>query len=72
MKAKECLKYIAILSFAGVLFAGSLTYGEFFPSGIVCITCSKSLLFGLPVCLYGLAMYSIIFALSLYGYKKGK
>ncbi len=72
MKAREFLKYVAGLSFIGVLFAGSLTYGEFFPAGTVCVTCSQSLLFGLPVCLYGLAMYTAIFLLSAYGYYRGK
>ncbi len=72
MKTKDSLKAIAVLSFAGVLFSGSLAAGELFPSGTVCTTCSSSTLFGLPVCIYGLAMYALIFILSVYAYYKGK
>ncbi len=71
MKTRDFLKAIGVLSFAGMLFSGSLAAGELFPSGIVCTTCSSSSLFGLPVCVYGLAMYTLIFALSVYGYYKG-
>lgn len=73
MKAKDILKIIAAVSFGGMLFSGYLTAGELFPSGTVCTTCSStSLLFGLPVCVYGLAMYTLVFALSVYGFMKGK
>ncbi len=55
------IKWITAVAFAGILFAGSLTWGELLPwlSGR---TAKYSLV--LPTCAYGLIFYVAIFAIS--------
>ncbi len=83
MKTKTVLKIIAAVAFVGILFSGYLTYSEYTSTtalGFACppgsegtVTCtSNSGLFGLPVCVYGLAMYAIVFALAVAGIRKGR
>jgi uncharacterized membrane protein len=69
MKKQTSLKIILIISIAGILFSGYLSYAEIFqklasfcPSGI----CGNQIA-GIPVCIYGLIMYLIIFTLSILG-----
>ncbi len=55
---------IFIISIAGILFSGFLSYRELF--------CNKGCslgqkIAGIPVCVYGLLMYLIIFVISLIG-----
>lgn len=69
MKKQAALKTVLIISIAGILFSGYLSYAELFqklanfcPSGI----CGNQIA-GIPVCIYGLAMYMVIFVISLLG-----
>ena len=66
--AKKSLQSILALSVAGILFSGYLSYGELF--GKTCASCgSAGGILGLPACVYGLAMYMIIFCLAFSGLK---
>jgi uncharacterized membrane protein len=63
------LKAVLILSIAGLLFSGYLSYTELFASSpILCSTgtCSQQIA-SIPVCVYGFLMYLIIFVLSIIG-----
>jgi hypothetical protein len=72
MKKQTALTIILIISIAGLLFSGYLTYGELFAK-----TCyATSLGMGpctnvarLPACVYGFFMYLIIFVICLFGIK---
>jgi hypothetical protein len=57
-------KIILILSLAGVLFAGWLTYGKLI-AGTCPLTEGCPYLLGVPVCVYGLVFFGIIFIASL-------
>jgi uncharacterized membrane protein len=79
MKTKTIMKAIAAVSLVGILFSGFLTYNDYTSLGPAiqapasALTCtSNSGLFGLPVCVYGLAMYTVVFALAVYAIKRGK
>ncbi len=64
MFTETALKIILIISVAGILFSGYLTYKE-----LKCKTsCQK--IFKLPVCVYGLVMYLIVFLISVLGLLK--
>lgn len=52
-----------IFSLIGVLFAGYLSYGKLI-SGTCPISEGCAILFGLPVCIYGLVMFAALFVLS--------
>lgn len=69
MKKQVALKIILTISIVGILFSGYLSYAELFqklanfcPSGI----CGNQIA-GIPVCVYGLVMYIIVFAISILG-----
>jgi len=51
---------LLVLSFAGILFAGYLTYEKLF-AGICVFSEGCSYFLGLPTCLVGLVLYSLIF-----------
>jgi len=67
---------ISGISLIGILFSGYLTFKEVLASLIVkpCVSetcsaaasCSQQIL-GLPTCAYGLAMYLVVFVISLLG-----
>lgn len=67
MNQKDFLKIILIFAIAGVLFSGYLSYLELCSNGVSCQTISRIL--GVPVCVFGLVMYTIILLLSLIGLK---
>jgi len=74
MKKQTALKAILLLSIAGILFSGYLSYAEIFqklasfcPSGL----CGNQIA-GIPVCLYGLAMYLLVFIFSIIGLRAKK
>lgn len=71
MKKQTALKVISGISIAGILFSGYLSYYELFrkfcPIGGSC-----SNLLGLPVCVYGLAMYIGILIITILGLKSKK
>ena len=64
--AKKSLQSILALSVAGILFSGCLSYGELFATSCVSCGAAGSIL-GLPACVYGFAMYVIIFCLAFSG-----
>lgn len=69
MKKDTAFKIIAYLSLAGSFFAGYLSFTEIFPeSAALCPSgaCSQQIA-GLPVCVYGLAMFIIIMIISIAG-----
>lgn len=69
---KNCaLKTIAVISFGGMLFSGVLSYRELFLgqcqlSFVRCGIATGPIL-GLPACVYGFLMYSLVFLVSLFG-----
>ncbi len=74
MKKQTVLWAVFYISIAGILFSGYLSYAELFqklarfcPSGL----CGSQIA-GIPVCVYGLAMYLIIFVLSIIGLNSKK
>ena len=65
---KLALQIIMGISAVGILFSGYLSYSELF-SGVCPVGgCGNSLL-GLPVCVYGLIMYTAVFIVALLGYR---
>jgi uncharacterized membrane protein len=64
------LKIILIVSVVGVLFSGYLSYSEVFKQTCLLGGCSN--VGGIPTCVYGFVMYTIIFILSLIGLKSKK
>lgn len=71
MDKQTSLRIILVISVAGLLFSGYLSYGELVekvcPLGGGC-----SSLLGFPTCLYGFVMYLAIFVSSLIGLKSKK
>lgn len=79
MKEKTALKVVFIISIAGLLFSGYLSYMELFQNGCenAIIKCSVGDepvvdLGTLPACVYGLVMYLIIFIITGLGLKGKK
>lgn len=75
LKERTALTIILIIAICGLLFSGYLSYGELFADGckLGCSARDKGKLLGVPVCVYGFTMYSVIFVTTLAGlYKKGK
>jgi len=68
MKKKLALQIILIISIAGMLFSGYLSYGELF-RGLCPIDGGCQYLLSIPTCVYGFFMYLIIFIISLAGLK---
>jgi uncharacterized membrane protein len=70
LKKQASLKIIMIIAICGILFSGYLSYNELFLSGCKfgCSVATGSIL-GLPPCVYGLTMYTIVFVVSLLGFK---
>ncbi|MEM4271789.1 MAG: hypothetical protein QXD13_01735 [Candidatus Pacearchaeota archaeon] len=70
-KKQTALKVILIIALAGVLFSGYLSYVEM--SAAVCVAgkCGMQIA-GLPVCVYGLAMYLAVFVISWMGLRSRK
>lgn len=77
MSARNALKAILVIAVAGMLFSGYLSYYELFvPAGcsdaIISCGVKNVSIAGLPACVYGLIMYSIVFLLSLIGLLRRK
>ena len=75
MKKETALKIIFIISIAGMLFSGYLSYTEIFAgfcgaSYLGMGNCSN--VFQIPACVYGLVMYLLVFVISLIGLKNKK
>ena len=65
MKAEISLKIIFWLSLLGVLFSGYLSYSELVNR--FCVLGSCPIVLGLPACVYGFAMFAIVFIISSLG-----
>ena len=65
MKKSKALAAAALLSLAGILFSGYLSYSEVL--GGTCAAGGCSSLLGLPTCIYGFVLYLLIFLVSLRG-----
>jgi len=70
IKKQLALQVILVISIAGMLFSGYLSYYELF--GEACPLGGCQALFGLPVCVYGFVMYLAVFVISLLGIKSKK
>ncbi|MFA6256552.1 MAG: hypothetical protein WC606_05280 [Candidatus Absconditabacterales bacterium] len=65
MKKIIALRIIFIIAIAGMLFSGYLSFGEVIRKACPIGGCST--LGGIPTCVYGFTMYTIIFVVSLIG-----
>ncbi len=65
MRKKISLLTILAISIAGMLFSGYLSYSELFKT--TCPLGGCTYLLGMPVCVYGLIMYTLIFVIALLG-----
>lgn len=77
MTLKKALTIIFVISIAGLLFSGYLSYYELFVPGgcadaIVSCGEKKVTIATLPACVYGFLMYLIIFAISGWGLYQDK
>ena len=68
MKKQTALKAILGISIAGILFSGFLSYNELFVGQASCGV-SSGINLGLPACVYGFIMYTIVFIIALLGLK---
>jgi len=70
------LKIIMILALLGMTFSGYLSYVELFTgecnTGIVSCGVKTGTILSLPACVYGFFMYTIVFVVSLLGYRSKK
>jgi uncharacterized membrane protein len=73
MTKNNVLKVILVLAVGGMLFSGYLSYGELFGTGsceATTVSCGTELyILGLPACVYGLLMYTLVFIASILGLK---
>jgi uncharacterized membrane protein len=62
-----------VISVAGVLFSGFLSYKELFVGNcnLGFVSCGATV-GSLPACVYGFVMYSIVFIVSFLGYRSKK
>jgi uncharacterized membrane protein len=65
MNKNLALKIILLISIAGMLFSGYLSYGELVRQA--CPVGGCAILFGIPVYVYGFVMYALVFVTSLLG-----
>ncbi len=70
IKKQDALKVILIIALAGILFSGYLSYNELFNG--VCDIKGCTTIAGLPVCVYGLVMYLVVFIVSWMGLRSRK
>ena len=69
------LKAILVISIAGALFSGFLSYKELTTGPGACSVAATGTIcsiLGIPVCVYGLIMYILVLLLSLAGLKSKK
>jgi len=65
MKRTIALITVMLISIAGMLFSGYLSYGELVRKSCALGGCSS--LFGVPACVLGFLMYLAIFLVSYFG-----
>jgi len=71
VKQKTALKAILVISIAGMLFSGYLSYSELFANSCA-LGGGCSTVAGIPSCVYGFAMYLVVFTISVLGLKGKK
>lgn len=69
MSTTRALQVILAIALAGVAFSGVLTYHELLGRAASCAVAAggSGLLFGLPVCVYGLMMYLAVLTVAALG-----
>jgi len=67
MKKQTALTIILIISIAGLLFSGYLSYSELFKSTCALGSCTN--LVSIPACVYGFFMYLVLLVFSIIGLK---
>lgn len=69
MSARQALQAILFVSSLGIAFSGTLAWLEFRPGGSAGCTLGggPGTLLGLPICVYGLAMYLVLAGLAVLG-----
>ena len=69
IKPIKALQAILVISIAGLLFSGYLSFSEIFNKqcSLGCTAGDSGNLFGIPVCVYGFVMYFIIFSITVLG-----
>jgi uncharacterized membrane protein len=69
MNPRQSVRIIFVVSLAGLVFSGVLTYRELF--GTQALTCpspgAPGTIFGYPACVYGFVMYAVIVGIALAG-----
>jgi uncharacterized membrane protein len=65
MTKNKALKLVLAVAVVGMLFSGYLSYSELVARECAAGDCSYA--FGLPVCVYGFIMYTIVFVLCIVG-----
>lgn len=64
---KKTMQVILVIGIAGMLFSGYLSYDELFTESCdfgCSVVADEGKLLGVPVCVYGLTMYTIITVLA--------
>jgi hypothetical protein len=70
--ARRALWWILGLSFLGIGFSGTLSYRELCLAGAGgCGVAQGGMLLGVPVCVYGLAMYLLVGVIAALGLRSG-
>lgn len=67
MPKEKAFKIILVLSVAGVLFSGYLSFQELFLKNCTLGCSNTENILGLPTCFYGFIMFSMIFLTALLG-----
>jgi len=72
LKERDALRIILLVSIAGLLFSGYLSYQELFAGGCDtgCTIFAPQSLLGIPVCVYGFVMYLTIVVVTTLGLTK--
>jgi uncharacterized membrane protein len=72
VKKQTSLIIILIISIAGLLFSGYLSYYELFKKICPLGACSSQNIAGIPVCVYGFIIYLLVFVISILGLRSNK
>ncbi len=71
MSKQLTLQIIAVISFIGILFSGVLSYRELFlgSCNLSFVSCGTNTgpVLGVPACIYGFVMYTIVFIFAIWG-----
>jgi uncharacterized membrane protein len=76
MRSSTAYKLITLFGLCGALFSGYLSYFNYFKEGCsnAIVSCSGGgnaiTIFGQPSCIYGLAMFTVMLIIGLYGWSK--